>query len=106
MIDPLDLPIHGLAQAEKEAVLLAGLAELTAFHRAACPGYARILAALRTPADFAAIEDLPFLPVQRFGYRQLMYYVVVKSVVMAIRGGRVGWGKLERRGSALVGKGG
>jgi hypothetical protein len=46
--------------------------------------------------------DLPFLPVQRFGYRQLMYYVVVKSVVMAIRGGRVGWGKLERRGSASV----
>ncbi|WP_297513154.1 glycosyltransferase [uncultured Caulobacter sp.] len=46
--------------------------------------------------------DLPFLPVQRFGYRQLMYYVVVKSVVMAIRGGRVGWGKLERRGSVSV----
>lgn len=46
--------------------------------------------------------DLPFLPVQRFGYRQLMYYVVVKSVVTAIRGGRVGWGRLERRGSASV----
>ena len=51
-------------------------------------------------------SDLPFLPVQRFGYRQLMYYVVVKSVVMAIRGGRVGWGKLERRGSASVKAGG
>lgn len=47
--------------------------------------------------------DLPFLPVQRFGYRQLMYYVVVKSVVMAIRGGRVGWGKLERRATVSVG---
>ncbi|HWT52000.1 MAG TPA: glycosyltransferase, partial [Caulobacter sp.] len=46
--------------------------------------------------------DLPFLPVQRFGYRQLMYYVVVKSVVMAIRGGRVGWGKLERRATVSV----
>ena len=46
--------------------------------------------------------DLPFLPVQRFGYRQLMYYVVVKSLVMAIRGGRVGWGKLERRATASV----
>jgi hypothetical protein len=51
-------------------------------------------------------SDLPFLPVQRFGYRQLMYYVVVKSVVMAIRGGRVGWGKLERRGSVSVKAGG
>jgi hypothetical protein len=47
-------------------------------------------------------SDLPFLPVQRFGYRQLMYYVVVKSVVAAVRGGSVGWGKLERRGSAAV----
>ncbi|PZR32742.1 glycosyltransferase [Caulobacter segnis] len=46
--------------------------------------------------------DLPFLPVQRFGYRQLMYYVVVKSVVMAVRGGRVGWGKLERRATVSV----
>ncbi|MDB5457171.1 MAG: polysaccharide deacetylase [Caulobacter sp.] len=46
--------------------------------------------------------DLPLLPVQRFGYRQLMYYVVVKSVVTAIRGGRVGWGKLERRATVAV----
>jgi spore germination protein YaaH/peptidoglycan/xylan/chitin deacetylase (PgdA/CDA1 family)/GT2 family glycosyltransferase len=50
--------------------------------------------------------DLPYLPVQRFGYRQLMYYVVVKSVLTAAHGGRVGWGKLERRGSATVKSGG
>lgn len=50
--------------------------------------------------------DLPFLPVQRFGYRQLMYYVVVKSVFVAIRGGRVGWGKLERRATVSVKSGG
>jgi cellulose synthase/poly-beta-1,6-N-acetylglucosamine synthase-like glycosyltransferase/peptidoglycan/xylan/chitin deacetylase (PgdA/CDA1 family)/spore germination protein YaaH len=41
--------------------------------------------------------DLPWIPVQRFGYRQLMYYVVIKAVVTAVRGPRVGWGKLERR---------
>jgi hypothetical protein len=41
--------------------------------------------------------------VQRFGYRQLMYYVVVKAVVTAVRGPRVGWGKLERRATAAVG---
>ena len=46
--------------------------------------------------------DLPYLPVQRFGYRQLMYYVVVKSVLTAARGGRVGWGKLERRATATL----
>ena len=49
-------------------------------------------------------RDLIWLPVQRFGYRQLMYYVVVKSVVSAIRGYRVGWGKLERRATAVLGK--
>jgi peptidoglycan-N-acetylglucosamine deacetylase len=48
--------------------------------------------------------DLIWLPVQRFGYRQLMYYVVVKSVITAIRGYRVGWGKLERRATAVMGK--
>ncbi len=49
-------------------------------------------------------RDLVWLPIQRFGYRQLMYYVVVKSVITAIRGYRVGWGKLERRATAVVGK--
>jgi cellulose synthase/poly-beta-1,6-N-acetylglucosamine synthase-like glycosyltransferase/spore germination protein YaaH/peptidoglycan/xylan/chitin deacetylase (PgdA/CDA1 family) len=47
-------------------------------------------------------KDLVWLPVQRFGYRQLMYYVVVKSISTAIRGGHVTWGKLERRGSAAM----
>jgi cellulose synthase/poly-beta-1,6-N-acetylglucosamine synthase-like glycosyltransferase/peptidoglycan/xylan/chitin deacetylase (PgdA/CDA1 family)/spore germination protein YaaH len=47
-------------------------------------------------------KDLLWLPAQRFGYRQLMYYVVVKSIVTAVRGPRVGWGKLERRGSAVM----
>jgi peptidoglycan-N-acetylglucosamine deacetylase len=48
-------------------------------------------------------SDTPWIPVQRFGYRQLMYYVVVKAVVTAVRGPRVGWGKLERRATAAVG---
>jgi cellulose synthase/poly-beta-1,6-N-acetylglucosamine synthase-like glycosyltransferase/spore germination protein YaaH/peptidoglycan/xylan/chitin deacetylase (PgdA/CDA1 family) len=47
-------------------------------------------------------KDLVWLPVQRFGYRQLMYYVVVKSIVTAVRGARVGWGKLERRATAAL----
>ena len=47
-------------------------------------------------------KDLVWLPVQRFGYRQLMYYVVVKSIATAVRGGRVSWGKLERRATASL----
>lgn len=46
--------------------------------------------------------DLVWMPVQRFGYRQLMYYVVVKSIDAALHGVRVGWGKLERRATAAV----
>ena len=47
-------------------------------------------------------SDTPWIPVQRFGYRQLMYYVVVKAVITAVRGPRVGWGKLERRATAAM----
>jgi cellulose synthase/poly-beta-1,6-N-acetylglucosamine synthase-like glycosyltransferase len=43
-----------------------------------------------------------WLPLQRFGYRQIMYYVVVQSIVTAMRGPFVGWGKLERKGTVTV----
>ena len=44
-----------------------------------------------------------WLPMQRFGYRQLMYYVVLRSIATAIRGPFVGWGKLERHGTVKTG---
>jgi cellulose synthase/poly-beta-1,6-N-acetylglucosamine synthase-like glycosyltransferase len=40
-----------------------------------------------------------WLPLQRFGYRQIMYYVVLRSLWTALRGPFVGWGKLERHGT-------
>jgi cellulose synthase/poly-beta-1,6-N-acetylglucosamine synthase-like glycosyltransferase len=40
-----------------------------------------------------------WLMLQRFGYRQIMYYVVVRSIATALRGPFVGWGKLERQGT-------
>jgi len=43
-----------------------------------------------------------WLPLQRFGYRQIMYYVVIRSLFTAIRGPSVGWGKLERKGTVTV----
>lgn len=36
---------------------------------------------------------------QRFIYRQLMYSVVIRAVLNALRGSWVGWGKLQRTGS-------
>jgi len=40
---------------------------------------------------------LAWLPVQRFGYRQVMYSVMVKSVKTAFKGAMVGWNKVERK---------
>ncbi|HEY1606701.1 MAG TPA: glycosyltransferase [Allosphingosinicella sp.] len=39
---------------------------------------------------------------QRFVYRQLMYWVVIRAVTAALRGRWVGWGKLERTGRATA----
>jgi cellulose synthase/poly-beta-1,6-N-acetylglucosamine synthase-like glycosyltransferase len=43
-----------------------------------------------------AAWDVALLLPQRIYYRQLMYYVLGKSVLYAMRGRLVGWGKLER----------
>ena len=40
---------------------------------------------------------LPWLVLQRFGYRQLMYYIVIKAGFAALFGPLVGWNKLERK---------
>lgn len=39
---------------------------------------------------------------QRFVYRQLMYFVAIKSMLAALRGFEVGWGKLERKATVSV----
>jgi cellulose synthase/poly-beta-1,6-N-acetylglucosamine synthase-like glycosyltransferase len=39
---------------------------------------------------------------QRFGYRQIMYYVVIKAVVQALRGPRVGWSSIARTGKVQM----
>jgi hypothetical protein len=47
--------------------------------------------------------DLWLLFIQRIYYRELMYYVLARSVLHAIRGRMVGWGKLERRATVTGG---
>ena len=51
-----------------------------------------------TPQRFPALLMLA----QRFVYRQLMYGVVIRSLVAALRGKTVAWGKLERTGSVAI----
>ncbi|HVS20307.1 MAG TPA: glycosyltransferase [Pyrinomonadaceae bacterium] len=66
--------------------------------------YALFLAVDWCAACFAFVLErkerwrlLWWLFLQRFCYRQVMYYVMIKSVATAIRGAVVGWGKLERK---------
>ena len=46
--------------------------------------------------------DLALLFFQRVYYRQLMYFVLAKSILYAVRGRLVGWGKLERRATVTA----
>src|SRR5258706_4998209 len=71
--------------------------------------YALFLAVDWSAACFAFVLErkerwslLWWLFLQRFCYRQVMYYVMVKSVTTAVRGALVGWGKLERKATVEV----
>ncbi|MGH9932857.1 MAG: glycosyltransferase [Pyrinomonadaceae bacterium] len=66
--------------------------------------YALFLAIDWVAASFAFLLEkkehwrlLWWLFLQRFCYRQVMYYVMIKSVAVAARGSTVGWGKLDRK---------
>ena len=64
---------------------------------------ATVVAFLLEPGEDKRLTWLVF--VQRFAYRQIMYWVVVRSFVAAARGHIVGWGKLERKGTVELGSG-
>ena len=59
-------------------------------------------AVLAVRMDRANPRLLPWLFLQRLVYRQLMYWVILKSLVAAVRGGAVGWNKFDRRGTAQM----
>jgi len=46
------------------------------------------------------------LCLQRFCYRPVIYYVMIKSVLAALSGALVGWRKLERQASVVARKSG
>jgi peptidoglycan-N-acetylglucosamine deacetylase len=71
--------------------------------------YAAALFALDLGASLVAYRldrenplELVWLFLQRLFYRQFMYYVVLRAMLAAIRGRAVGWGKLQRRGTAVL----
>ena len=58
-----------------------------------------VTALLAYALEGVAPWDVSLLFFQRIYYRQLMYYVLGKSILYAMRGRLVGWGKLERHAS-------
>jgi hypothetical protein len=59
-----------------------------------------VIAFLAEPGEDKSLTWLVLL--QRFAYRQIMYWVVLRSFLAAVRGHIVGWGKLERKASVEV----
>lgn len=63
----LEAPPGSFRQADKEALLLEGLNELTAFHHAQCAPYRRVIdAAWGGPGPRSSLADVPYIPVSLF----------------------------------------
>ena len=88
----LDIQAHGWAQTSHDVyTMLAFWAVFTTIDLLA----ATIAFALERREKWSLLWLL--IP-QRIGYRQVMYYVVLKAIAQALRGPMVGWGKLQRTG--------
>jgi cellulose synthase/poly-beta-1,6-N-acetylglucosamine synthase-like glycosyltransferase/peptidoglycan/xylan/chitin deacetylase (PgdA/CDA1 family) len=61
-----------------------------------------LMAAYAFRLDNEALRPLWTLPLQQFVYRQLMYLVVIQSVVTALAGVHLRWHRMERYGSLRV----
>jgi cellulose synthase/poly-beta-1,6-N-acetylglucosamine synthase-like glycosyltransferase/peptidoglycan/xylan/chitin deacetylase (PgdA/CDA1 family) len=85
--------LHGLLTGSGYRVVAIWLAYLAIQLLAA--GYALHL-------DNESLRPLWSLPLQQFFYRQLIYLVVIQSVVSALSGTHLPWHKLERSGEVLV----
>jgi len=59
-----------------------------------------VIAFLMEPDEEYSLTWLIVL--QRFAYRQVMYWVVLRSFVAAVRGRVVGWGSLERKATVVL----
>lgn len=64
--DLLKSDAYSLSHADKQAMLLDKLAELTKFHRTHCVEYGAILDTLGFGGKAASVEELPFIPVRLF----------------------------------------
>ncbi|MEN6372894.1 MAG: polysaccharide deacetylase family protein [Armatimonadota bacterium] len=59
-------------------------------------------AAIAFQLDHEDPKQLIWLFWQRLFYRQFMYYIIICSIIAALRGAAVGWGKLQRKATATL----
>jgi cellulose synthase/poly-beta-1,6-N-acetylglucosamine synthase-like glycosyltransferase/peptidoglycan/xylan/chitin deacetylase (PgdA/CDA1 family) len=85
--------LHGLLTGNGGPVIAVWLAYLAL--QIVSAGYALSL-------DGESLRPLWALPLQQFFYRQLIYLVVIQSVVSALSGAHLPWHKLERSGDVTV----
>ncbi|PZG18197.1 bi-functional transferase/deacetylase [Micromonospora craterilacus] len=83
------LALYGLFFLDRTATAVAWLVML---------GVQMLTAVVAFRLDREKLGVLWVLPLQQFAYRQLMYLVMIQSVVTALTGGRLGWQKLRRTG--------
>jgi hypothetical protein len=57
-----------------------------------------VIAVIAFRLDGESLRPLWALPLQQFVYRQLMYLVVVESVISALNGARAAWKTIPRTG--------
>jgi cellulose synthase/poly-beta-1,6-N-acetylglucosamine synthase-like glycosyltransferase/peptidoglycan/xylan/chitin deacetylase (PgdA/CDA1 family) len=72
----------------------------TAIAWCAMLGLQAVTALVAFRLDRERIRALWSLPLQQFAYRQLMYLVLIQSVLTALTGARLRWHKLDRAGTA------
>ena len=87
---------HGWAQTQSDVLTMGGYWLAFTAIDVVCGGIAYAL----DPREHRYPAHL--LVAQRFVYRQLMYWVVIRAVGAALRGPSVGWGKLDRTGSVAA----
>ncbi|MFD0971985.1 bifunctional polysaccharide deacetylase/glycosyltransferase family 2 protein [Plantactinospora endophytica] len=87
------MAVYGLLFADQAGTVLAWLGML---------GLQAVTGVVAFRLDRERLRPLWALPLQQFGYRQLMYLVLIQSVVTALSGGRLRWQKLHRTGQDLV----
>jgi hypothetical protein len=61
-----------------------------------------VAAGVALDGDKSCWRLVPLVLIQRFSYRQVMYWIALRALLAAVKGTLVGWGKLVRTGNVAA----